>query len=127
MIHITVNTKKIPSRKGVGNKPFLFLASGSLSLSDPEGTLRLGMIDTTRWNRIGAYERFLKAEAEKDRAAKGIEDIDEDIDCGLDPDTVYSFVFLQRPKDSIPPSHPLHYLFVRRHPRLSSPPSRRIQ
>ncbi|KAG6333950.1 hypothetical protein ID866_5133 [Astraeus odoratus] len=85
-IHITVNTKKIPPRKGVGNKPFLFLTYGSLSLSDPESTLRLGSIDTTRWNRIGAYERFLKAEAERDNIARGLdEDLDEDAEGEIDP------------------------------------------
>ncbi|KAF9237785.1 hypothetical protein BU15DRAFT_75778 [Melanogaster broomeanus] len=87
-IHITVNTKKIQGRKGVGNKPFLFLSNGSLSLSDPDGTLRMGSIETLRWNRIGAYEKYLKAEAEKERAARGaqVEDEDEDAEGELDPD-----------------------------------------
>ncbi|KIK90652.1 hypothetical protein PAXRUDRAFT_831522 [Paxillus rubicundulus Ve08.2h10] len=87
-IHITVNTKKIQGRKGVGNKPYMFLASGSLSLSDPDGTLRMGSIETLRWNRIGAYEKYLKAEAEKERAARGdqAEDEDEDAEGELDPD-----------------------------------------
>ncbi|KAH7882246.1 hypothetical protein F5I97DRAFT_1931447 [Phlebopus sp. FC_14] len=88
-VHITVNTKKIQSRKGVNNKPFLFLAYGSLSLSDPEGTLCLGFIQTLRWNRLGAYDRYLKAEAEKERATRGDEeqdDEDDDAEGELDPD-----------------------------------------
>ncbi|KAF9226199.1 hypothetical protein BS17DRAFT_776871 [Gyrodon lividus] len=79
-IHITVNTKKIQGRKGVGNKPYLFLAGGSLSLSDPDETLRMGSIETLRWNRIGAYEKYLKAEAEKERMARGDQAEEEDDD-----------------------------------------------
>ncbi|KAL4073590.1 hypothetical protein J3A83DRAFT_4370862 [Scleroderma citrinum] len=87
-IHITVNTMKIPPRKGVGNTPFLFLAYGSLSLSNPDGTLRLGTVETTRWNRIGAYDRFLKNEADNDRAANQADDddSDEDAEGEVDPD-----------------------------------------
>ncbi|KIJ58157.1 hypothetical protein HYDPIDRAFT_44606 [Hydnomerulius pinastri MD-312] len=87
-IHITVNTKKIQSRKGVGNKPFLFMANGSVSLPDPDDTLRMGAVETLRWNRIGAYDKYLKAEAEKERAARGEEadEEDEDAEAELDPD-----------------------------------------
>jgi len=81
---------KIPPRKGVGNRPFLFLAYGSLSLFSPDETLRLGTVETTRWNRVGAYERFLEAEAFRDRVAKGVDedDSDEDAEGELDPDLV---------------------------------------
>ncbi|KAG8216324.1 hypothetical protein J3R82DRAFT_6394 [Butyriboletus roseoflavus] len=87
-IHITVNTKKIQGRKGVGNMPFVFFSNGSLSLSDPDGTLRMGSIETLRWNRIGAFNRYLKAEEEKERAARGDkgDDEDEDAEGELDPD-----------------------------------------
>ncbi|KAI6025535.1 hypothetical protein EDC04DRAFT_2930725 [Pisolithus marmoratus] len=87
-IHITANTRKVPHRKGKGNKPFLFEAYGSLSLSNPEGALRPGIVETTRWNRIGAYERFLQAEAEKDwstRVLDGEFDEDEDAEGEFDP------------------------------------------
>ncbi|KAG9311897.1 hypothetical protein JVU11DRAFT_8158 [Chiua virens] len=85
-IHITVNTKKIQGRKGVGNIPFLFQSSGSISLSNPEGTLRMGSVETLRWNRIGAFERYLKAEEEKERATRGNEVDEEDPEGELDPD-----------------------------------------
>ncbi|KAI6021738.1 hypothetical protein BKA83DRAFT_674054 [Pisolithus microcarpus] len=88
-IHITANTKKVPQRKGKGNKPFVFEAYGSVSLSNPEGTLRPGIVETTRWNRIGAYERFLEAEAEKDWSARPLNedsDDDEDAEGETDPD-----------------------------------------
>ncbi|KAN0085656.1 hypothetical protein V8E55_006790 [Tylopilus felleus] len=87
-IHITVNTKKIQGRKGVGNTPFLFFSNASLSLSDPKGTLRMGSIETLRWNRVGAFERYFKAEEEKEHAARGNEqdDEDEDTEGELDPD-----------------------------------------
>ena len=86
-----MNTKKIQGRKGVGNMPFVFFSNGSLSLSDPDGTLRMGSIETLRWNRIGAFERYLKAEEEKERAARGniVDDEDEDAEGELDPDMVY--------------------------------------
>ncbi|KAI6106586.1 hypothetical protein EV401DRAFT_2008168 [Pisolithus croceorrhizus] len=90
-IHITANTRKVPHRKGKGNKPFLFEAYGSVSLSDPEGTLRPGTVETTRWNRIGAYERFLKAEAEKDWSTLPLDedsDEDEDAEGETDPNMV---------------------------------------
>lgn len=90
-IHITVNTKKVQGRKGVGNMPFVFFSNGSLSLSNPDGTLRMGSIETLRWNRIGAFERYLKAEEEKERAARGNEEVDdeeEDAEGELDPDMV---------------------------------------
>ena len=85
-----MNTKKIQGRKGVGNMPFVFFSNASLSLSDPDGTLRMGSIETLRWNRIGAFDRYLKAEEEKERAARGSvdEDEDEDADGELDPDMV---------------------------------------
>ncbi|KAH0834679.1 hypothetical protein J3R83DRAFT_10203 [Lanmaoa asiatica] len=87
-IHITVNTKKIQGRKGVGNMPFVFVSNGSISLSDPDGTLQMGDIKTLRWNRIGAFERYLKAEEEKERAARGneVDEDDEDAEGELDPD-----------------------------------------
>jgi hypothetical protein len=85
-----VNTKKILGRKGVGNMPYVFFSNASLSLSDPGGTLRMGSIETLRWNRIGAFERYLKAEEEKERAARGnvVDDEDEDAEGELDPDMV---------------------------------------
>jgi len=83
-----VNTKKIQGRKGVGNMPFVFFSNASLSLSDPDGTLRMGSIETLRWNRIGAFDRYLKAEEEKERAARGDDDDDDDEDGELDPDMV---------------------------------------
>ena len=63
-------------------------------MSDPGGTLRMGNIETLRWNRIGAFEKYLKAEAEKEREARGnvIEDEDEDADGGLDPDMASSLL-----------------------------------
>lgn len=81
---------KILPRKGVGNQPFLFLAYGSLSLSNPDGTLRLGTVETTRWNRIGAYDRFLNAQAIKNRPAEEVDegDSDEDAEGEIDPDLV---------------------------------------
>ena len=85
-----MNTKKIQGRKGVGNMPFVFFSNASLSLSDPDGTLRMGSIETLRWNRIGAFDRYLKAEEEKERAARSNvdDDDDEDADGELDPDMV---------------------------------------
>ena len=70
--------------------PFVFFSNASLSLSDPDGTLRMGSIETLRWNRIGAFERYLKAEEEKERAARGNEgdDEEEDAEGELDPDMV---------------------------------------
>ncbi|KIM61337.1 hypothetical protein SCLCIDRAFT_25966 [Scleroderma citrinum Foug A] len=87
-IHITINMMKIPPQKGVGNRPCLFLAYGSISLSNPDGTLRLGTVETTRWNRVGADEHFLEAEAFKDHIGKGVDedDLDEDAEGELNPD-----------------------------------------
>ncbi|KAF8552133.1 hypothetical protein OG21DRAFT_1511845 [Imleria badia] len=87
-IHITVNTKKIQGRKGVGNMPFVFFSNASVSLSNPDGTLRMGSIETLRWNRVGAFEKYLKAEEERERAARGDEEDpeDEDAEGELDPD-----------------------------------------
>ncbi|KAH7924393.1 hypothetical protein BV22DRAFT_1035206, partial [Leucogyrophana mollusca] len=42
-VHITINTKKVMSRKGVGNKPFMFQAYGSVDLDSPDDTLCLGV------------------------------------------------------------------------------------
>ncbi|KAH7909375.1 hypothetical protein BJ138DRAFT_1127723 [Hygrophoropsis aurantiaca] len=87
-IHITINTKKVQKRKGVGNKPFTFQAYGSVDLDAPDDTLRLGMIDTLRWNKIGGFERFLKAEAEKERVSRqdDEEGTEEDAEGDFDPD-----------------------------------------
>lgn len=51
----------------------------------------MGSIETLRWNRVGAFERYFKAEEEKERAARGNEqdDEDEDTEGELDPDMVY--------------------------------------
>ena len=70
--------------------PFVFISNASLCLSDPDGTLRMGSIETLRWNRVGAFERYLKAEEEKERAARGNdeEDEEEDAEGELDPDMV---------------------------------------
>ncbi|KAF8429455.1 hypothetical protein L210DRAFT_852564 [Boletus edulis BED1] len=81
-IHITVNTKKIQGRKGVGNVPFLFLSNASLSLSDPGGTFRMGSVETLRWNRVGTFERHLKVREEKERAARGNVTVDDEDDEG---------------------------------------------
>ncbi|KIM58680.1 hypothetical protein SCLCIDRAFT_1218361 [Scleroderma citrinum Foug A] len=91
-IHITINTMKIPPWKGVGNRPCLFLAYGSISLSNPDGTLHLSTVETTRWNRVRAYKHFLEAEAFKDRIGKGVDedDSDEDAEGELDPDLVHA-------------------------------------
>jgi len=51
----------------------------------------MGNIETLRWNRIGTFERYLKAEEEKERAARGneVDDEDEDAEGELDPDMVW--------------------------------------
>ncbi|OAX34878.1 hypothetical protein K503DRAFT_868626 [Rhizopogon vinicolor AM-OR11-026] len=89
-IHITINTKKIPSRKGVSNKPFLFLTFGSLDLFTPPSTtssIILTSIDPVRWNGLYAFEVFLRAEAERERLECGEEDLlDVDAEGELDPD-----------------------------------------
>lgn len=87
-----MNTRKIQGRKGIGNMPYIFISNGSLSLSNPDGTLRMGSIETLRWNRIGAFEKYLKAEEEKERAARGnsVGDEEEDGEGELDPDMVGS-------------------------------------
>ncbi|KAG2340311.1 hypothetical protein BDR05DRAFT_967081 [Suillus weaverae] len=91
-IHITLNTKKIPGRKGVGNKPFLFMAWGSIDLFAPPLTtssIILTGIEVTRWNGILAFERFLKAEEEQERRERGVgeaELLDIDAEGEVDPD-----------------------------------------
>lgn len=72
--------------------PYVFFSNGSLSLADPDGTLRMGSIETLRWNRTGAFEKYLKAEEEKERAARPnvVEDEEDDADGELDPDLVGS-------------------------------------
>ncbi|KAG2139250.1 hypothetical protein DEU56DRAFT_324469 [Suillus clintonianus] len=73
-IHITMNTKKIPGRKGVGNKPYLFMAWGSIDLFAPPSaasSIILTGIELTRWNNILAFEKFLKAEEEQERLKRG--------------------------------------------------------
>ncbi|KAG2152598.1 uncharacterized protein EDB93DRAFT_1102927 [Suillus bovinus] len=90
-IHITLNTKKIPGRKGVGNKPFLFMAWGSIDLFAPPSAISsiiLTGIAVTRWNGIFAFEKFLKAEEEQERLERGVgkEVLDVDADGELDPD-----------------------------------------
>ena len=83
---------KIPPWKGVGNRPCLFLAYGSISLSNPDGTLCLGTVETMQWNRVRSYEHFLEAEAFKDHVGKGVDedDSDEDAEGELDPDLVHA-------------------------------------
>ncbi|KAG1845401.1 hypothetical protein C8R48DRAFT_444205 [Suillus tomentosus] len=90
-IHITLNTKKIPGRKGVGNKPFLFMAWGSIDLFAPPSatsSIILTGIEVTRWNGILAFERFLKAEEEQERLERdvGEEVLDVDAEGEVDPD-----------------------------------------
>lgn len=90
-IHITLNTKKIPGRKGVGNKPFLFMAWGSIDLFAPPSatsSIILTGIEVTRWNGILAFERFLKAEEEQERLERGVgeEVLDIDAEGEVDPD-----------------------------------------
>jgi hypothetical protein len=94
-IHITLNTKKIQSRKGVGNKPFLFLSFGSVDLFAPPSatsSIILTGITPVRWNGLFAFDKFLQAEAERERLEYG--DVTEelpDADAGeLDPDLVSS-------------------------------------
>ena len=50
----------------------------------------MGSIQTLRWNRVGAFEKYLKAEEEKEREARGDEEDheDEDAEGELDPDMV---------------------------------------
>lgn len=49
----------------------------------------MGSIETLRWNRIGAFDKFLKAEEEKERVARGEEaDEEDETDGELDPDMV---------------------------------------
>ena len=96
-IHITLNTKKIQSRKGVGNKPFLFLAFGSLDLFAPPSQTSLIILtgfEITRWNGLFAFENFLKAEAEQERLERGEEEediLDVDAERDVDLDLVRSF------------------------------------
>jgi hypothetical protein len=88
-IHITLNTKKIPGRKGVGNKPFLFMAWGSIDLFAPPSaasSIILTGIEVTRWNGILAFEKFLKAEEEQERLERGVEEEDADAEGEVDPD-----------------------------------------
>jgi hypothetical protein len=94
-IHITLNTKKIQSRKGVGNKPFLFLSFGSVdlfALPSATSSIILTGITPVRWNGLFAFDKFLQAEAERERLEYG--DVTEelpDADTGeLDPDLVSS-------------------------------------
>ncbi|KAG2039297.1 hypothetical protein BDR03DRAFT_998923 [Suillus americanus] len=88
-IHITLNTKKIPGRKGVGNKPFLFMAWGSIDLfglSSATSSIILTGIEVTRWNGILAFEKFLRAEEEQERLERGVGEEDVDAEGGVDPD-----------------------------------------
>jgi len=93
-IHITLNTKKIQSRKGVGNKPFLFLSFGSIDLFAPPSTtssIILTGINPVRWNGLYAFEKFLQAEAERERHECGAvveELLDVDAEGDVDPDIV---------------------------------------
>ncbi|KAG0693805.1 hypothetical protein DFH29DRAFT_375591 [Suillus ampliporus] len=76
-IHITLNTKKIPSRKGVGNKPFLFISWGSVDLFAPPSAtsfIILTGIEIGRWNGLFAFQKFLKAEEEQERLERGGEE-----------------------------------------------------
>ncbi|KAG1727496.1 hypothetical protein EDB19DRAFT_1749935 [Suillus lakei] len=85
-VHITLNTKKIPGRKGVGNKPFLFMAWGSIDLFAPSSatsSIILTGIEITRWNGI------LAAEEEQERLERGVleeELLDVDAEGEVDPD-----------------------------------------
>ncbi|KAG1843268.1 hypothetical protein DFJ58DRAFT_804715 [Suillus subalutaceus] len=74
-IHITLNTKKIPGRKG--------------TYSDrhrQQSSIILTGIEVTRWNGILAFEKFLKAEEEQERLERGVGEEDVDAEGEVDPD-----------------------------------------
>lgn len=51
----------------------------------------MGSIETLRWNRLGAFEKYLEVEEEKERVARSnlVED-EEEAEGELDPDMVGS-------------------------------------
>lgn len=70
-VHITINTRRIPGRKGVGNKPFVFSARGLGNLTpngeDEDVEVNDNVIaDATQWNGHDAFDKFLKKEAERE-------------------------------------------------------------
>ncbi|KAI0084709.1 hypothetical protein BDY19DRAFT_969672 [Irpex rosettiformis] len=91
-IHITVNTLPIPFRKGYSNTPFVFLAQGTTgsliqiahTVPDSDGNESYSPLDSEpdfyplplpsayieRWNKQGVFEKFLKREAERERALR---------------------------------------------------------
>ncbi|KAI0938510.1 hypothetical protein AcV5_000178 [Taiwanofungus camphoratus] len=91
-VHVTINTARVPPRKGVGNKPFVFRSRGSargairiMHLAPPHNRhavacAGLGEADderesaedddaarVARWNGRDAFVRFLAREAERER------------------------------------------------------------
>lgn len=97
-MHITVNTLTVPARKGVGNTPFVFLAQGAggsairishvtpakdgeeMAFDEDENetiastTLPRGAEGL--WNRTDAFQKFVRREAERERALQRNHDDD---------------------------------------------------
>ncbi|KAI0694972.1 hypothetical protein BC835DRAFT_1415147 [Cytidiella melzeri] len=91
-IHITVNTLPIPGRRGSGNTPFVFLAQGTTgslfqiahTIPDAEGNESYSVLNEEhesfplplsrdvidRWNRPDVFQKFLRREADRERALR---------------------------------------------------------
>lgn len=83
-IHITINTSKIPGRKGVSNFPFVFSGFGTIpkfsspgpnseddSEDHPDG--KISRIEESKYNSQGVFARFLRREGERERALRNEE------------------------------------------------------
>lgn len=92
-VHITANTLPVPPRKGVGNKPYIFIAQGfagnSIKIAhvtpnpkggegisdseddEPGPTQKFKQIPITNWNTHDAFGDFLRLEGDRERALRG--------------------------------------------------------
>ncbi|KAF7969759.1 hypothetical protein HWV62_26052 [Athelia sp. TMB] len=91
-IHITINTSKIPARKGVGNKPFVFSAVGAGFVTPDAEEWDFDAededVEAQRWNAHNAFDQYLVREAA--RGPPPLQDTDdeeeEEAGEGCDPD-----------------------------------------
>lgn len=93
-IHITINTSKIPGRKGVGNKPFVFVAYGRGFSHLPgqneeeefDFDAPVERVEASRWNSHEAFDRYLVREGERENVNGPKPDATVDVEDGFDPD-----------------------------------------